>query len=288
MVVEAADAPARGRPLVQGTQRHTHTQLTAFLYHFSHYHHPSNTPPPTIPQGWLARDLTLAIALVEAGAIVVGLSLLAWQQGIDILTDGYREAFKARPPISCPCLSAYMYARPPASIPHSLTPPHKTQPGHVGAGAVVFLLGLALFWLGLAGRLNFQLLRQWLGAASAVLFDGRVPRVRVEIFSDGVYAASATGLMIELLSGLLKAEAHGAAGGGSDDGGGDGGHGGSVWPGLVNYIYCFHIVAVLHRSHQNVVAKIPSFTQGLLAINALVCLSVAFIPTLSTILGAFA
>lgn len=151
----------------------------------------------------------------------------------------------------------------------------------MSAGAVVFLLGLALFWLGLAGRLNFQLLRQWLGAGSAVLFDGRVPRVRVEIFSDGVYAASATGLMIELLSGLLKAEAHGSSGDGEGEG-----HHGSVWPGLVNYIYCFHIVAVLHRSHQNVVAKIPSFTQGLLAINALVCLSVAFIPTLSTILGA--
>jgi hypothetical protein len=28
----------------------------------------------------------------------------------------------------------------------------------------------------------------------------RVPRPRVEIFSDGVYAASATGLMIELLN----------------------------------------------------------------------------------------
>ncbi len=43
-------------------------------------------------------------------------------------------------------------------------------------------------------------------------------------------------------------------------------------------------MAVLHRSHQNIVAKIPAFTQGLLGINALVCLSVAFIPTLSNIL----
>jgi hypothetical protein len=64
--------------------------------------------------------------------------------------------------------------------------PHTAQPGHVSGGAILFLLGLVLFWVGLAGRLNFQLLSCWLGPSSPVLFDGRVPRVRVEIFSDGV------------------------------------------------------------------------------------------------------
>lgn len=66
--------------------------------------------PTSIPQGWLGRDVALAIALVEAGAIVVGLSLLAWQQGIDILTDDYRVAFKVRPHILylfvCVCVPA--------------------------------------------------------------------------------------------------------------------------------------------------------------------------------------
>lgn len=45
-------------------------------------------------QGWQGRDAALTIALVESGAIVVGLSLLAWHDGIDILTDSYRDAFK--------------------------------------------------------------------------------------------------------------------------------------------------------------------------------------------------
>lgn len=103
------------------------------------------------------------------------------------------------------------------------------------ATAVVLLLGLIIFWLGLAGRLNFLLLSWWLGPSSAQSFDGPVPRVRVEIFSDGVYAAAATGLMIELLSGLLKEGAHGGSGGQSDE------ERQSVWPGLVNYLYCFHV-----------------------------------------------
>lgn len=47
-------------------------------------------------QGWQGRDVALGLALAEAGAIVIGLSLLAWKDGIDILTDGYREAFKVR------------------------------------------------------------------------------------------------------------------------------------------------------------------------------------------------
>jgi FtsH-binding integral membrane protein len=45
-------------------------------------------------RGWQGRDVALAIALVEAGAIVVGLSLLAWREGIDILTDDYKAAFR--------------------------------------------------------------------------------------------------------------------------------------------------------------------------------------------------
>lgn len=128
-------------------------------------------------------------------------------------------------------VSAWLYHDPT----HASTTACIAQPGHVRGSAIVFILGLAVFWAGLAGRVNFQLLRCWLGAGSAVLFEARVPRVRVEIFSDGVYAASATGLMIELLSGLLKAEAHGGGGGATDD------ERHSVWPGLVNYIYCFHV-----------------------------------------------
>lgn len=91
----------------------------------------------------------------------------------------------------------------------------------------------------LAGRFNFQLLSWWLGPKSPILFDGVIPRVRVEIFSDGVYAAAATGLMIELLSGILRSEGH-------EQGEGEGGEkerqgSESVWPGLINYIYCFHV-----------------------------------------------
>ena len=191
-------------------------------------------------EGWRKRDVALAVSLLQVALVVIGFSLLAWQNHLDILTDGYKHAFRA---------------------------------GHVSASSIVWAVGLLLFWGLLATRMNFQLLSFWLGARSPVLFDGLVPRVRVEIFSDGVYAAAAIGLMIELLNGLL---------------GEDGGEGeevsGTVWPGLSNYIYCYHIVATLHRSHQNVVAKIPAFSQNLLAINCLVCLSVAFIPTLSNIL----
>lgn len=195
-------------------------------------------------QGWVGRDKTLCVSLFQVGLVIVGASLIAWEEHLDILTDDYLRAFR---------------------------------PGHVRAAAIVWVVGLLLFWFALAGRMNFRLLQLWLGRESPVLFEGAVPRVRVEIFSDGVYAASATGLMIELLNGLLHAQ----EGGHNEEGGGEGG---TVWPGLINYIYCFHIVAVLHRSHQNIVAKIQAFRPGLLAINCLVCLSVAFIPTLSTIL----
>jgi len=194
-------------------------------------------------QGWVGRDKTLCVSLCQVGLVIVGASLIAWEEHLDILTDDYLRAFR---------------------------------PGHVRAAAVVWVVGFLIFWFALAGRMNFQLLQLWLGRESPVLFEGAVPRVRVEIFSDGVYAASATGLMIELLNGLLHAQEDGHEGGGEE--------GGTVWPGLINYIYCFHIVAVLHRSHQNIVAKIPAFRSTLLAINCLVCLSVAFIPTLSTIL----
>lgn len=194
-------------------------------------------------QGWVGRDKTLCVSLFQVGLVIVGASLIAWEEHLDILTDDYLRAFR---------------------------------PGHVRAAAVVWVVGLFVFWCALAGRMNFRLLQVWLGRESPVLFEGAVQRVRVEIFSDGVYAASATGLMIELLNGLLHAQEKG-------EGGHEGG-GGTVWPGLINYIYCFHIVAVLHRSHQNIVAKIPAFRPTLLAINCLVCLSVAFIPTLSTIL----
>lgn len=40
--------------------------------------------------------MTLTVALLEAGVVVVGLSLLAWKDGIDILTDSYKDAFKVR------------------------------------------------------------------------------------------------------------------------------------------------------------------------------------------------
>lgn len=63
-------------------------------------------PPSTYPlQGWLGRDVALTIALVEAGVIVVGLYLLAWHEGIDILTDDYQEAFKVRTPFALPFLA---------------------------------------------------------------------------------------------------------------------------------------------------------------------------------------
>lgn len=194
-------------------------------------------------KGWQQRDLALTLALFQVGLVTAGASLLARVEHLDILTDDYKQAFR---------------------------------PGHVRVAAVLFVVGVLIYWLCLALRINFRILQMWLGPRSAVLFDGAVPRVRVEIFSDGVYAAAATGLMIEVLSGLLRADEGAEAGGGQ--------HGGSVWPSLVNYIYCFHVVAVLHRSHQNIVAKISVFNERLLAINSLVCLSVAFIPTLSTIL----
>lgn len=100
--------------------------------------------------------------------------------------------------------------------------------------------------------------------------------MRVELFSDGVYAASSTGLMIELLGSMLDQHQH------DDD---EAGGGGNPWPRLVNYCYCFHLVARLHRVHQTIVGKTAHFDQDLLALNSLACLLVAFLPVLSTILG---
>ena len=195
-------------------------------------------------EGWTKRDWTLRVALLEVGLVVIGASLVAWEEHLDVLTDNYKHAFR---------------------------------PHHVRAAAVCWVVALLVFWVLLAARINFQLVSKWMGRESPVLFDGLVNHARVEIFSDGVYAASSTGLMLELLNGLLRTESH-------DGNGGEGEKTGTVWPGLVSYIYCFHIVAVLHRSHSNIVAKIPQFRQHLLAINCLVCLSVAFIPALSNIL----
>ena len=81
--------------------------------------------------------------------------------------------------------------------------------GDDSVGIICWTVVIIVFWTSLAARLNFLLLSWWYGPSCPVLFDGKVARARVEIFSDGVYAAAATGLMIELLSGLL----HGHEGG---------------------------------------------------------------------------
>ena len=98
-----------------------------------------------------------------------------------------------------------------------------------------------------------------------------MPKTRVEAFSDGVFAIAITLLVLTVAQPSTYSDlAHELA---------------NQWPSLAAYIVSFAVIGIMWINHHSVFMHLQHVDRGLLYLNLLLLMTVAFLPYPTGILG---